>query len=157
MTMLMSMCLIVPIGPIISLLKTWFGSARHKLLLAKRELTYPPEEPKLFEFKDAEHLPFPENEAIADARIKVSEGDFEQAKVILTRAWIQCSSRQSPEIPQLLIRTAIAELYNAQGDKERAKKLAEMPLLILDSEIKWSIEHPNEPIGENFAEEKRAD
>ena len=79
MTMLMSTCLIVPIGPIISLLKTWFGSARHKLLKAKAELTYPEEEPKLFEFKDAERLPFPENEAIASARIKITEGEFEQA------------------------------------------------------------------------------
>lgn len=157
MTMLMSMCLIVPIGPIISLLKTWFGSARHKLLKAKNELTYPAEEPQLFKFKDAERLPFPENEAIAHARVKITEGEFEQAKEILTTAWIQCSTRESAEIPRSSIRAAIAELYEAQGDAERAIALAQMPLLILDSEINWSIAHPNDPIGRNFAEGSRAD
>lgn len=157
MTMLMSMCLIVPIGPIISLLKTWFGSARHKLLKAKAELTYPEEEPKLFKFKDAERLPFPENEAIASARIKISEGEFNQAREVLTSAWIQCSARESAEIPRLSIRAAIAELYEAQGDAERAAKLAQMPLLILDSEIKWSLTHPHEPIGRNFVEDRTPD
>lgn len=156
MLVLMSMCLIIPIGPIISLLKTWFGSARRKLLKAKTELTSPPEEPKLFKFKDAERLPFPENEAIARARDKITQREFEEAKKILTTAWIDCAKRDSAEIPQSQIRAAIVELYKAKGDEERALKLAEMPLLILDSEINWSIAHPDEPIGRNFIESELA-
>lgn len=148
----LSMCLIVPIGPIMSLLRAWFGSARQKLKNAKVDLPYPLQEPQLFTFKDAERLPLPENKAVKEAKDKIAEGDFQSAKLILIEQWFACSSRDNPEIPRLLLRAAIANLYEAQGDIPRARMIAQMPLLILDSALDRAKLHPEEPIGDEIAD-----
>ncbi|MBX9567680.1 MAG: hypothetical protein K2X77_02245 [Candidatus Obscuribacterales bacterium] len=155
-SMPLSICLIVPIGPIISLLKSWFGSSRAKLKKATEiDLPYPLQEPQLFSLKDEEKLPFPENEAIANARNKVTEGEFEAAKMLLVKAWIDCSGRESNEIAQTHLRKAIAELYTAQKDERRAQDIANMPLLTLDSEVRWLLTHPHAQIGSKLSDEQQ--
>ena len=150
--MALLICLIVPIGPIISLLKSWFASSRNKLKNAtKVDLPYPIEEPKLFGLKDTEKLPLPENEAIAEARNRIGEGQFAEAKAILTQSWLLNSDPKTGEIPRLKLREAFAEFYRIQGDETRAQLISEMALIILDVEIKWANDHPDYLIGDGIA------
>ncbi|MBX9689710.1 MAG: hypothetical protein K2X27_23580 [Candidatus Obscuribacterales bacterium] len=138
--------LIIPIGPIISMLSNWLQSAREKLRRDSR-LPHLKNEVKVFGFKDALRLPGPANDAVALAELEIARHDFERAKHLLINCWLLCENAKSDQLEFLRLREGFVRLYSQKGEDWRAKKIAEMPISLLDREIQWLVQHPDEQVG----------
>ena len=154
---------VIPIGPVLSILGAWLRRVRERLSRDHRN-PFIKTDIKTFGFTEAHRLPTPENEAVALSQSKTAEKDYEAAKHVLVNAWLLLPSEERSEFAFTRLREGFAGLYLAKGDRQRSKRIASMPILLLDSEVQWIVTHPHEQIGgsaaglpEEVREEKKQD
>ena len=140
----MALPFVIPIGPLLSMLGRLFHSARRKLLRDSRNPFIRTDE-KTFGFSDAERLATLGNSALAEAELRIAAGDFESAKHELVKAWQQVQPEDHSAFMSL--REGFVKLYIARGERDKAERIASLPIIILDREVQRIVTHPHEQIG----------
>lgn len=140
-----SLLIIIPIGPLISALGSWFHQLREKLTRDSRN-PYIKTDIKTFGFADMHTLPTPENDAVARSAAKIAEKDYETAKHVLINAWLLIPQEGNNDGAFICLKEGFVNLYLAKGEQARAEHIAALPILLLDREIQWIITHPDQQI-----------
>lgn len=133
--------LIFPIGPWLSMLGKIIESGKRKLTRDSRHPDLKVEAPS-FGFSDKEKLPLPENQAIADLETLLADREFQQAKELLINEWVNTPDYGDRELRLLRLKEGIIKLYIARGQTKRAEQISQMPILMLDQEVKLVVTHP---------------
>lgn len=136
----------IPIGAILSNLSEWVRRMREKRHRDSRN-PYIKSDAKTFGFLDFENLPLAENDAVGLAKAKMAENDFSAAKHILVNAWLTTKNSPQNELAFLRLKEGFVDLYQTQGQTERAAYIAGMPVMLIEKEMQWIVEHPDADLG----------
>lgn len=140
--------LVIPIGPVIAAIASWFQNLRSKPLRDSRIPDLKSPAPN-FGFDKIARLPSPENEALDRAQEAIAEGDFERAKQILISAWLPLP--EGSEFAYIRLKEGFVKVYEAKKEKSRAEAVAATPIILMDRDVRWLAEHPEQELGSVYS------
>lgn len=136
----------IPIGTVLSSLSKWVRRMRDRLHRDSRN-PYIKTDTKTFGFEDMQRLPLTENDAVAISKIKIAEHDYNAARHVLVNAWLTMKVGPENELALLRLKQGFVELYQAKGEADRAAYIDSLPVMLLDGQMQWLADHPDEDLG----------